>query len=200
MFRRLSRTFSKKKESDKGATNGYKNGQSNGTLGRGVAVTNDRASGSSSEGSKETAATREDVQNTFEQFAQLIHAAQRPLPNQSGNGAYLEKDEPTGVWADIKSLGLKDIRTVRHIMEDKAAGKPQDDRLMHMEEIMQVGQSPPAISRGLMTPACGCSTESLKQPCSTYWPVSGRALELTPTPAIVLPWRQVPIQIRGWLE
>lgn len=90
----------------------------------------------------ETSATRQDVQSTFEQYAQLIHAAQRPLPNQSGDGAYLEKEEPSGFWADIKALGLKDVRTVRHIMEDKAAGKPQDDKLMHMEEVIQVCESP----------------------------------------------------------
>jgi linoleate 10R-lipoxygenase len=144
MFRRLSKTFKRDKDSNKAGTNGYTNGHTNGTPKKGVDVTSARPSGSSSEpdSSKETSATHEDVQDTFEQYAQLIHAAQRPLPNQSGNGAYLEKEEPTGFWADIKSLGLKDLRTVRHIMEDKAAGKPQDDRQMHMEEIIQVSISP----------------------------------------------------------
>jgi linoleate 10R-lipoxygenase len=143
MFRRLSKTFNRNKDSNKAGTNGYTNGHTNGTPKKGVDVISTRPSDGSSEpdSSKETSATREDVQNTFEQYAQLIHASQRPLPTQSGNGAYLEKEEPTGFWADIKSLGLKDLRTVRHIMEDKAAGKPQDDRQMHMEEIIQVGIS-----------------------------------------------------------
>jgi linoleate 10R-lipoxygenase len=141
MFRRLSKTFTRNKDSNKAGTNGYTNGHTNGTPKKDVDVTSARPSDSSSEpnSSKETSATREDVQNTFEQYAQLIHAAQRPLPNQSGNGAYLEKEEPTSFWTDVKSLGLKDLRTVRHIMADKAAGKPQDDRQMHMEEIIQVG-------------------------------------------------------------
>jgi hypothetical protein len=134
MFRRLSRTFNRKRESDKANTNGYNNGITNGTTNNGDVSDNS----SDHDNSKEAQATREDVRRTFEEFAQLVHAAQRPLPNQSGDGAYLEKEEPTGCWADAKNLGLKDVRTVRHIMEDKASGKPQDDRKMHMEEIIQL--------------------------------------------------------------
>jgi linoleate 10R-lipoxygenase len=62
------------------------------------------------------AATRADVASTFEQYAQLIHASRRPLPNQSGDGAYLEKDEPSGFWDDMRSIGIKDLKTVKHIM------------------------------------------------------------------------------------
>jgi hypothetical protein len=29
------------------------------------------------------------------------------LPNQSGDGQYLERDEPAGFWGDMKSLGIK---------------------------------------------------------------------------------------------
>lgn len=104
--------------------------------------------------SQDPTITRETVSDTFAEYAQLIHASQRPLPNQSGDGQYLEKDEPSGFWTDMKSLGIKgmailhykkraltstpDLKTVRHILEDKAGGFPQDDRKMHMEEIMQV--------------------------------------------------------------
>lgn len=145
MFRRLSKSFSRKKDSNKGGVNGHTNGYTNGTSSKNTAVTNGHASETSTDdhSSKETSATREDVQSTFEQFAQLIHASQRPLPNQAGDGAYLEKDEPTGFWADIKALGVKDVRTVRHIMEDKASGLPQDDKKMHMEEVIQVCESAP---------------------------------------------------------
>jgi hypothetical protein len=41
----------------------------------------------------------------------------------------------------MRSLGVKDLKTVKHIMEDKASGKPQDDRKMHMEEVMQVSNT-----------------------------------------------------------
>lgn len=86
--------------------------------------------------------TRKDVESAFEQFAQLLHASRRPLPSQSGDGSYLTQDQPTGFWSDLTHMGFKDVErnveTVKHIMEDKASGKPQDDRKMHMEEIMQV--------------------------------------------------------------
>lgn len=83
-------------------------------------------------------ATRKDVETVFHEFASLIHASRRPLPTQSGDGQYLEKEEPVGFWSDMKSLGIKDLVTVKEILEDKAAGKPQDDRKMHMEHIIQL--------------------------------------------------------------
>ena len=148
MFRRLSKSFGRKKDSKDGV-NGHTNGYTNGTSSKNAATTGHHASNSSSDhdSSKETSASREDVQSTFEQFAQLIHAAQRPLPNQTGNGAYLEKEEPTGFWADIKSLGLKDVRTIKNIMEDKASGAPQDDKKMLMEQIIQVRERAPNQSQ-----------------------------------------------------
>lgn len=140
MFRRLSKTFHKKKDLNKGTVNGNANGSTNKADHDGVAVTNGHSTDGSPDhdNSAEAPATREDVQSTFQQYAQLIHASQRPLPTQSGDGAYLEKEPSTGLWADVKALGLKDIQTIKHIMEDKASGKPQDDKKMHMEEIMQV--------------------------------------------------------------
>jgi hypothetical protein len=62
------------------------------------------------------AVTRAEVANTFEEFAQLIHASCRPLPNQSGDGAYLEKVKPdlngytTGLYTDICTGGT--VRTL----------------------------------------------------------------------------------------
>ena len=96
--------------------------------------------------SKDTpAATRKDVESAFEEFAQLIHASRRPMPTQMGDGSYLEKDEPSGWFQDLRHLSLKDVDTAKEIMEDKRSGKPQDDRQMHMEHIMQVKFSRPAM-------------------------------------------------------
>ena len=83
-------------------------------------------------------ATRKDVENFFQEFAQLLHASRRTLPTQSGDGQYLDQAESSGLLADLKSLGLKDVKTVTHMLEDKASGKAQDDRELHMEEIMQL--------------------------------------------------------------
>lgn len=102
--------------------------------------------------------TRKDVDDAFSQFAHLVHASQRPIPNQSGDGQYLEKEEPSGFWSDIKSMGMKDLVAVRHILEDKASGKPQDDRKMHMEEVIQVSSTlhhPSEPDICLRVSACG---------------------------------------------
>jgi linoleate 10R-lipoxygenase len=83
-------------------------------------------------------ASRKDVESTFQQFAQLIHASRRPLPTQSGDGQYLEHEEQSGILADLRAFGPSELKTVKHILEDKASGKPQDDRKMHMEEVIQL--------------------------------------------------------------
>ncbi|EXJ92751.1 prostaglandin-endoperoxide synthase 1 [Capronia epimyces CBS 606.96] len=83
-------------------------------------------------------ATRKDVEKIFHEFAQLIHASRRPLPSQSGDGQYLDKEEPTGFLSDLPHLRLKDVKAATHIVEDALSGKPVDDRKMHMEEVMQL--------------------------------------------------------------
>jgi hypothetical protein len=70
------------------------------------------------------AVTRADVARTFEEFAQLIHASRRPLPKQSGDGAYLEKVKPdlnghmTGLDTNIRTGG-----TVRILGRHAFAGR-----------------------------------------------------------------------------
>jgi len=91
-------------------------------------------------------ATRRDVESTFSDFAALLHASSRPLPSQTGDAQYQEKEEHSGFWADMKSLGVKDLHTVREIIADKASGKPQDDKKMHMEHVMQLVAALPSKS------------------------------------------------------
>lgn len=83
-------------------------------------------------------ASRSDVDSSFAQFAQLIHAAQRPLPNQSGDGAHLDHPEPSGLMADVKKLGFKDAKTLMEVMKTKASGELQDDKTYIMERTIQV--------------------------------------------------------------
>ena len=84
-------------------------------------------------------ASRADVDSAFAQFAQVIHASRRPLPTQSGDGAYLEQKEPSGLMADIKALGFKDAHTLMDVMKNKATGALQDDKTYLMEKTIQVG-------------------------------------------------------------
>lgn len=82
---------------------------------------------------------REGISNTFESFANLIHASNRPLPTQTGNGTYVEdKDAHTGLWEDLKTIGLRDVKTLTETMKSKANGGLVDDKTMLMERVIQV--------------------------------------------------------------
>ena len=93
------------------------------------------------------AATREDVDNAFEQFAHVLHASLRPLPNQTGDGSYIDKAPPSGIMADLRSLGFKDLKTLKDVMESKAKGDLVDDKTYIMERIIQLVAALPAGSK-----------------------------------------------------
>ncbi|RVX69773.1 hypothetical protein B0A52_06418 [Exophiala mesophila] len=105
-----------------------------------------RANSSNSTGQSSSTATRKDVENTFQKFAQLIHASRRPLPTQTGDGQYISREFTTGVLGDLKAMKMRDIKTVKHILGDKASEMPQDDRKMHMEEVIQLVAGLPSRS------------------------------------------------------
>ena len=83
-------------------------------------------------------ADREEVERCFKQYAQLIHASRRPLPTQSGDGAYLEHELPSGLMQDLINLGFKDVQTLMQVMKSKATGGLQDDKTYLMERVIQV--------------------------------------------------------------
>lgn len=71
---------------------------------------------------------RAEVVATFEKFAQAIHASREPLPNQTGDGTYLKHDKSSGLIADMKTLGLGDLNTVKDLVMNKASGELIDDK------------------------------------------------------------------------
>jgi linoleate 10R-lipoxygenase len=89
--------------------------------------------------SPDHSAKREDIGNVFKQYAQLIHASQRPLPTQTGDGTYIDQTVPTGLWQDLKNLGFKDVNTLLELMKNKMDGKMTDDKTYLMERVIQVG-------------------------------------------------------------
>lgn len=151
-----------------GVSNGYSNGAANGTTnGTANGTTNGTTNGSAAEKpsitkrssmfaskqKKENGITqpskpqpneshhgekREDVESSFEQFAQLVHASQRPLPTQTGDGTYIEHPESSGLFSDLKVLGVKDAQTLMTVMKTKATGALTDDRTYLMEKVIQV--------------------------------------------------------------
>lgn len=127
MMRRFSSTFKKSKgDNNKPKENGA---QVNGKP-------NKRSPRNSRE--EDHGVKRSEVSSTFEKYAQLIHASRRPLPTQSGDGTYLENDSPSGLFQDMKSLGFKDVNTLKDLMKSKAKGEYVDDKTMLMERIIQV--------------------------------------------------------------
>lgn len=83
-------------------------------------------------------ASRADVEASFTQFAQLIHASKVPLPTQTGDGGLVDHAEPSGLLADIKAMGFKDAKTLMNVMKTKATGELQDDKTYLMEQTIQV--------------------------------------------------------------
>lgn len=80
--------------------------------------------------------TRKDVDSSFEQFAAVIQASNRPLPNRYGNGSInLTEDKKTGIWTDIGALRqggflLESISTLYALVQQKKKGGPVDDKSM----------------------------------------------------------------------
>ena len=179
MLRRISTKFGKGKKEEVNGVNGTDNatkGSTNGVQTNG-AYTNGTSSekpssekrhssfGIQSKKARKAAtndsASRSDVESSFAQFAQLIHASERPLPTQSGGGgAYLDPKEPSGLMSDIKALGFKDAHTLMDVMKNKASGALQDDKTYLMEKTIQVSQSHRAH-------VC-CSNEILACCCLAY--------------------------------
>lgn len=176
MLRRLSTRFGKSKKDEvngvKG-TNGVTNGAgTNGTHTNGASAgkpapekrNNSLVFGSKKPKSQSVdhTASRGDVQSSFEQFAHLIHASERPLPTQTGDGSYLDHKEPSGLMADVKALGFKDVRTLMDVMKNKATGELQDDKTYLMEHTIQVSYL--NASRGKYTDSFALSSFQLYPP------------------------------------
>jgi linoleate 10R-lipoxygenase len=142
MMKRLSIHFKKRKDGMVAADDKKVNGltdrvyETNGVVASGKSTDGPSAH---DDGKVDHTASRAEVENSFSAFANLVHAARRPLPNQSGDGTYLdEQAEHSSLWADIKSLGFKDAKTLMEIMKNTASGADVDDKTMLMERIIQV--------------------------------------------------------------
>ncbi|KAJ5103401.1 hypothetical protein N7532_003930 [Penicillium argentinense] len=93
------------------------------------------------------AVNRDEVIAVFEKYAQAIHASREPLPNQTGDGTYLKHDQSSGLFNDIKSLGFRDLNTVKDLIKNKASGELIDDKTYLMERIIQLVADMPGHSK-----------------------------------------------------
>ncbi|MCJ1398075.1 hypothetical protein MMC11_001272 [Xylographa trunciseda] len=137
MLRRFS-TFRKARR-DEGAVKANGANGINGANGVNGSYTPDKALINGSSHAKKEKTENEhsstEGQGLLEQFAQLIHMSRRPLPTQSGDGAYLDHEVPSGLMDDLRSLGFKDVKTLMQVMTQKK-GTLQDDKTYLMERLV----------------------------------------------------------------
>ena len=155
MLRRISTFGKSKKEKDSSKVNGLTNGTSgstsNGTpngISSGAKLVTNGAATHAAPHHKEAGHVEHSasVQGLLEEFAQLVHASRRPLPTQSGDGAYLDHEVPSGLFQDLKSLGFKDVKTLMEVMRAPAGGL-QDDKTYLMERVIQLVSGLPPKSK-----------------------------------------------------
>ncbi|ROV90358.1 hypothetical protein VMCG_09739 [Cytospora schulzeri] len=93
-------------------------------------------------------ANREGITAALSQFSQSIHAPQKPLPTQVGDGTYSVRKRETGLKLDLRYIGWKDIKTVLDIIKSKIHGnEPMDDKTMLMERTIRLVAGLPTKSR-----------------------------------------------------
>lgn len=120
-----------------GVTNGHSNGYSNGAS-NGVSKGKTAKYATQAKPPPPVAKpTRAAVDSTFEQFANLLHASNRPLPNRFGDGQDQRPPEvkQTGVLTDIKTLRRggffwESVGTLWTLLKQKKKGGPVDDKTM----------------------------------------------------------------------
>jgi linoleate 10R-lipoxygenase len=104
MLKRWSSKFGRDRKNENGVTNGTTNGTTNGINGHnetsnGTASTHGNMTNGNSPAVRRSSTfgfhkhekkdvERKDIDGMFQEFAQLIHASKRPIPNQNGDGTY----------------------------------------------------------------------------------------------------------------
>lgn len=78
------------------------------------------------------------VEGAFTGIKELIHAALQPLPNQTGDGSYIEEKVPTHLFKDLHDMGFNGVDTLVETLRAGVAGKPTDDRTYLMEDVIKV--------------------------------------------------------------
>jgi hypothetical protein len=89
----------------------------------------------------------DDEDNVFHAFASVLHASQRPLPTQTGDGTYIDKEPTSSTLEDLKHLGFKDYKTLLQVLQQKATGALVDDKSYIMERVIQLVAGLPAHSQ-----------------------------------------------------
>lgn len=72
--------------------------------------------------------SRPEVESVFSEFADVLKASMRPMPITSDGQYHADKQEHSSIWADLKTLGLGDAKTLAETLKQKATGSLIDDK------------------------------------------------------------------------
>jgi linoleate 10R-lipoxygenase len=139
-MKRFTSVFKKEKKPESNGINGS-NGRTKdpnpiGQNGTSSGV-EDPAAGTSTDG-PDHSVNRDGMIASFEKFAQVIHAADRPLPSGMGDGSYIDDPKQGGLLGDLKAIRVKDLETADNLLKQELSGTQlTDDKTMIMERTIQ---------------------------------------------------------------
>ncbi|KAJ6007045.1 hypothetical protein N7522_005396 [Penicillium canescens] len=85
--------------------------------------------------------------NKIAQVEQVVAAALRPLPTQTGDGSYIQAPTVTGLAKDLLHFDLKDAKTLAEVAKSAITGEAVNDRDYIMERVIQLAAGLPSTSR-----------------------------------------------------
>ena len=83
-------------------------------------------------------AEKESSNGKIAQIEQVVAAALRPLPTQTGDGSYVQEPAVTGLAKDLLHFDLKDAKTLADMAKNAVTGEAVNDRDYIMERVIQV--------------------------------------------------------------
>lgn len=90
---------------------------------------------------QELVSGRQQFENALASISGVIKASLRPLPTQTGDGTYVVPPREKGVFHDILTTRMEDVKTLLEAKMAEVKGDPVDDKTYLMERIIQVGNS-----------------------------------------------------------
>ncbi|KAF2460437.1 heme peroxidase [Lineolata rhizophorae] len=102
---------------------------------------------------------RSEVDGKFKALVGLINAMKRPVPNETGDGTELDKEDyhtdvkdvVSNSLSDLAHLGISDIGTLIKLQRNKMTGDLVDDKTYLMEGLIKVAASLPNNSKNAKT-------------------------------------------------
>ncbi|KAF7720011.1 Psi-producing oxygenase A [Penicillium ucsense] len=81
------------------------------------------------------------------QLEQVLKAALRPLPTETGDGTYVKDTKSTGLAKDLSHVDLVDIKTLADVAKNAITGETMNDRNYIMERVIQLAAGLPSTSK-----------------------------------------------------